>query len=497
MDSAFDVPDSTDWLNTPLAAVADLESALHCQICKEFYDTPMITSCSHTFCSRCIRTSLSADGRCPACRASDQASKLRNNWQLQEVVTTFLVARPQAIKIAREERDKADDTKKSTKRKRAILESDEATAVEKEGRTTRSKSRRTVASQGSQADVIEVEDSDEDASFEPDEPQDDGLVECPLGCGKRMKIESVEPHLDRCEEEKAAEKRAKSRTPVAATTSSRTSSRNTPRIAPRPQDRISELNYSLLKEGAMRKKMDELGLPGFGSKQLMVRRHTEWVNLWNANCDSSNPRSKRELLQDLDTWERTQGGRAPVTNQGYGIMRKDFDGDGWANKNKVDFARLIADAKRKKATAAAAPEGDKKEGGDGSHVPEGGQGGLPPVVVSSSPAPSSPAVHGQAAVTPELPIHPNGLQQHPTETPDSSNSTLQHPIPPLIGPPDAAPSDLVHKESRDYHLSQHDGKEPCELPSHLATSSVRDMPMFQVPEEYARHFDTGDRVRKH
>ena len=503
MDSAFDVPDSTDWLNTPLAAVADLESALHCQICKEFYDTPMITSCSHTFCSRCIRTSLSADGRCPACRASDQASKLRNNWQLQEVVSTFLVARPQAIKIAREERDKADNTKKSTKRKRAILEPDEAAAVEKEGRTTRSKSRRTVASQGSQADVIEVEDSDEDASFEPDEPQDDGLVECPLGCGKRMKIESVEPHLDRCEEEKAAEKRAKSRTPVAATTSSRTSSRNTPRIAPRPQDRISELNYSLLKEGAMRKKMDELGLPGFGSKQLMVRRHTEWVNLWNANCDSSNPRSKRELLQDLDTWERTQGGRAPVTNQGYGIMRKDFDGDGWANKNKVDFARLIADAKRKKATAAAASEGDKKEGDDGPRAPESEQGGLPPVAVSSSQAPSNPADYGQAAVAPELPVHSNGLQSHPSEMPDSkvgtgsSNLIPQQSIPPLVRTQNAAPPDHTHKESHDYHLSQQDVKEHCELPSHLATSSAGKVPMFSVPEEYSRNFDTGDGAGKH
>jgi E3 ubiquitin-protein ligase RAD18 len=497
MDSAFDVPDSTDWLNTPLAAVADLESALHCQICKEFYDTPMITSCSHTFCSRCIRTSLSADGRCPACRASDQASKLRNNWQLQEVVTTFLVARPQAIKIARDERDKADNTKKSTKRKRTILESDEATAVEKEGRTTRSKSRRTVASQGSQADVIEVEDSDEDASFEPDEPQDDGLVDCPLGCGKRMKIESVEPHLDRCEDEKAAEKRAKSRTPVAGLDSSRTSSRNTLRIAPRPQDRISELNYSLLKEGAMRKKMDELGLPGFGSKQLMVRRHTEWVNLWNANCDSSSPRSKRELLQDLDTWERTQGGRAPVMNQGYGIMRKDFDGDGWANKNKVDFARLIADAKRKKATAAAAPEGDKKEGGDDSNVAEGEQGRLPDAVPSSQ-APGNPADHDQATVAPGLPIHSNGLQPHSTETPDSkigldtSNSTPQQPIPHLVGTQYAAPPDHTSNESRDYRLNQQDGKEPCELPPHLATSSVREMPMLQVPEEYLQSFHTGD-----
>ena len=490
MDSAFDVPDSTDWLNTPLAAVADLESALHCQICKEFYDTPMITSCSHTFCSRCIRTSLSADGRCPACRASDQASKLRNNWQLQEVVSTFLVARPQTIKIAREERDKADNTKKSSKRKRAVLEPDEAAAVEKEGRTTRSKSRRTVASQGTQADAIEVDDSDEDANFEPEELQDDGLVECPLGCGKRMKIESVEPHLDRCEDEKAAAKRAKSRTPVAGLSISRTSSRNTQR----PQDRISELNYSLLKEGAMRKKMDELGLPSFGSKQLMVRRHTEWVNLWNANCDSSSPRSKRELLHDLDTWERTQGGRAPATNQGYGIMRKDFDGDGWASKNKVDFARLIADAKRKKATAAADPEADKKEGGD-SHAPTSEQDGLLPHTVSPSQAASNQANDDKTAVTSNSAVHSNGLHQHPAEMPDlnfgpdSTNPISQTSMSPLAGPQDVAPPDHAHKESDDYHLNQQDGKEPCELPSHLATSSVRKVPMFPVPEEHSR--DTG------
>jgi hypothetical protein len=29
-------------------------------------------------------------------------------------------------------------------------------------------------------------------------------------------------------------------------------------------------------------------------------RHTEWVNPWNANCDSRNPRTKRELSSELD-----------------------------------------------------------------------------------------------------------------------------------------------------------------------------------------------------
>lgn len=479
MDSAFEVPDSTDWLNTPLAALADLENALHCQICKEFYDTPMITSCSHTFCSRCIRTSLSADGRCPACRASDQASKLRNNWQLQEVVSTFLAARPQAIKIAKEEQEKTNNTTKAGKRKRAILDSDD---IEKEGRTTRSKTRRTTASQSSQPDTVEIDDSEDDETLEPDQPKDDGLVECPLGCGKRMKIEAVEPHLDRCEDEKEAAKRPKSRTPIGGGFGS---SRASPRQTPRPQDRISELNYSLLKEGAMRKKMDELGLPSFGSKQLMVRRHTEWVNLWNANCDSSRSRTKRELLHDLDTWERTQGGRAPTSNQGTAIMRKDFDGTGWANKNKDDFSRLIADARRKKS--APPPAGDSGKQSDGELTASSATETL------EDPASSVPAQANQATEVQEGPAltasaesdsqdlshteikdhaehmgRPSLSQQQPTELANG----VQH-----VARPDFS------RESHDYHLNQQSGQEPCELPSHLAASSVKKVPMFAVPQE--------------
>lgn len=491
MDSAYDVPDSTDWLNTPLALLSHLESALHCQICKEFYDTPMITSCSHTFCSRCIRTSLSADGRCPACRASDQASKLRNNWQLQEVVSTFLAARPQALKIARAERDEASKDRKPAKRKRAVLDSDDIAEAEGGGRTTRSKSRRTVASQSSQHEPIEVEDSDEDGSFEPEKPKDDGLIECPLGCGKRMKIEAVEPHLDRCEDEKEAEKKAKSQTSTGGLNSSRASQRNTLR----PQDRISELNYSLLKETAMRKKMDELGLPSFGSKQLMVRRHTEWVNLWNANCDSSNSRSKRELLHDLDTWERTQGGRAPTTNQGYGIMRKDFDGNSWANKNKVDFSRLIADARRKKTTAASNPEPDQQ--GEKSAPTSGAEKDEEPdhSKDSSTPAPDQQAAQVQPNVNQEPPPHINGLSPESLETSRHFGNNIepspaqQEWTPPATGheglePP--APISLARKESHDYHVNQHEGTEPCELPSHLATSSVRKVPMFSLPHESSR-----------
>ena len=96
-----ELPDSTDWLATPIPKLSHVDSALRCQVCREFYDTPMITSCSHTFCSLCIRRCLSNDGKCPACKANDQESKLRQNWAIGELVEAFGSARQQVLDFAR------------------------------------------------------------------------------------------------------------------------------------------------------------------------------------------------------------------------------------------------------------------------------------------------------------------------------------------------------------------------------------------------------------
>lgn len=530
-----DIADSTDWLSTPLKDFADLENALHCQICKEFYDTPMITSCSHTFCSKCIRTSLSADGRCPACRAADQASKLRNNWALQEVVATFLAARPAAIAVARKEQEEAaQKTKRPGKRKRTVLDSDDVEQAENEGRTTRSKSRRVATSQTSQLEAIEIEDTEDDDAYEPEPQPDDGLVECPMECGKRMKIEQVDPHLDRCEDEREAERkqksRAKSRTPVNGF-----GARPASRQSTKPQERLAELNYSLLKEQPMRKKLEELGIPGWGSKQLMVKRHTEWVNLWNANCDSDRPRSKRELLQDLDTWERTQGGKAMNAYGGpaNGIMRKDFDGVGWASKNKDEFSRLIADARRKKSNPATATDPEKEE--DASKPALNGDEGSSPhfAAFSSQPAPPpppQPACKDSApyANNPEAiasvrekveaanagehiePMMNEGFQStrtvdsndapmldsHPHES-DSTPGAFQKPSgpAPYSGPENPAllaQSHFGHERapSRDEHTTHEHTGSACDLPAHLQ-STPRKLPMFAMPSEPISDID-GD-----
>lgn len=140
-----------------------------------------------------------------------------------------------------------------------------------------------------------------------------------------------------------------------------TSSRPAVNTSTKPQERLSPLNYSMMKEAALKKRLLEIGISSWGSRQLLEKRHREWVMIWNANCDSARPKTKSELLRDLDTWERTQGGSAPPNshsaNLGAQIKDKEFDGVGWASKHSDSFKDLIANARKSRQKA----EGTSRE----------------------------------------------------------------------------------------------------------------------------------------
>ncbi|KAJ5227379.1 E3 ubiquitin-protein ligase rad18 [Penicillium citrinum] len=355
---SFDVPDSTDWLETPLSLLAPLESSLRCQVCKDFFDNPVITSCSHTFCSLCIRRCLSTEGKCPVCRTSDQELKLRRNWAVQEFVETFQNARQSVLDLARKEaahlkggRENRGREPSPKKRKVDHMDTTEgAPAVQASPRRTRTRSQRLnddapkpTPAFGENIQVIE--DSQDEAEGEEYVPADDGMVACPI-CQRRMKAHAVFSHLDTCQGEKAP-------TPPSRPTAFSSLQPQLPRAQASPgkaPERIPAINYSLLKDNLLRKKLRELGIPEWGPKPLLQRRHTEWMNLWNANCDSRIPKTKRALLQELDVWERTQGGNATGSSQfvtSNTVMRKDFDAAGWSASHDTDFKRLIANARKK------------------------------------------------------------------------------------------------------------------------------------------------------
>ena len=163
-----DVPDSTDWLPTPLSGLASVEASLRCQVCKDFYKTPMITSCCHTFCSLCIRRALSSDGKCPLCRASEQELKLRSNWSMEETVEAFVKARSAVLQVAM-----ASGREASPKRK-AVEGDGEAAPESKRLRTSAriSKSKaeaRPVNDTPVEEDVIEFpDDTKDDGDYDPD-----------------------------------------------------------------------------------------------------------------------------------------------------------------------------------------------------------------------------------------------------------------------------------------------------------------------------------------
>ncbi|KAJ5650247.1 uncharacterized protein N7484_003970 [Penicillium longicatenatum] len=345
MENSLEITDSTDWLGTPLQLLAPLESALRCQVCKDFFDTPMITSCSHSFCSLCIRRCLTADNKCPICREGDQVLKLRRNWAVQELLDTFKTARPAVMEVAQKfkalkEQEENQTLEPQPKKRKAnhTEQSGESSLVEASPPRLRTRSRGAKAVPHEPEVVPEViEDSQGEEEYIPE-----GMAVCPV-CERSMKIEAVSRHIDNClAEQEAAETAARQKHTAFGLLQRQ---QNSPS---KQLDRLPTLNYDLMNPSQLRKKFKELGIPTEGAKDLMKRRHTEWVNLWNANCDSQNPKSRMQLLRELRVWEDTQGGGSVMTvPDRNAVTGKEFDAAGWSANHNDDFRRLIASARRK------------------------------------------------------------------------------------------------------------------------------------------------------
>ncbi|KAF2265797.1 DNA repair protein rad18, partial [Lojkania enalia] len=345
MDPSFDLPDPTDWLPTRLPSFEPLEASLRCEVCKEFYNDPVITSCAHTFCSLCIRRCLTADSKCPTCRAPNSSDKLMVNLVVREIVKKFQEARPKALELARR-KDGDKPRKEAGARKRKLDDTDieEGESV-RQSRARLTRSRKGV--DGWQSTPIEIVDTDDEDSqeFIPEDVPE-GMVKCPI-CQTPMKEEQVFPHLNDCPDAPADQKAGSVRnTRSKSNTATLNPLQRRQRDLSPAQTRLPQLNYHLLKEGGLRKKLQELGIPSGGKKELLAQRHTEWLHLWNSNCDSDAPRSKRELLQDLAVWERTRGAITSAAESKF--MRKDFDVQRHATMHKSQFDDLIANARRKR-----------------------------------------------------------------------------------------------------------------------------------------------------
>lgn len=181
---------------------------------------------------------------------------------------------------------------------------------------------------------------------------------CPI-CSARMEEPLVNGHIDTTcpgpDDHLSSNSKPNNMSSPSVTTNLRL---QRPSFEPKP---LPTLSYSLLNDTNLRKKLKDLGISAAGSRPAVERRHREWLTLWNANCDASKPRSKAELLRDLDTWERSQVGQAASRNitiggGGLPIASKDFDGAAWSSKHNSSYRNLIEEAgrnRRQKSTGGA------------------------------------------------------------------------------------------------------------------------------------------------
>lgn len=187
-------------------------------------------------------------------------------------------------------------------------------------------------------------------------------MECPVCC-KKVQGATINGHLDRgCKDETRTAK------PLAAGSSKKGSAQSPYSISDPPvkrPERLAQINFSMMKEAALRKKLADAGINASGNKSLMERRYTEWISLWNSNCDATRPIGKIALKRELEKWERTQGARAHTSNyaqsSGAQIKDKEFDGKAYSNANNDSFKDLIANARKKAAVKLPTPEESSSE----------------------------------------------------------------------------------------------------------------------------------------
>lgn len=310
--------------------------------------------------------------------------KLRRNWAVEELVAHFTQTRSSVLAFARQPPPQIDSQASERPKKRRKVET---TRSAPERRSTRSQSKKAIndASQASlqesQSTQEEIADSEQEGSVYDPKPREpasvnnyepnDGLVACPC-CHRRLKEASINAHLDRCIQGLPTSPsppilQSITNGHVSATTLPYAQRTKSPLVATK-QERLPTINYSMYTETSLRKKLKELGIPSHGNKELMRRRHTEWMNLWNANCDSLQPKSKLNLLKELDTWERTLGRQLEkgVTSATSGVMVKDFDRDSWVKSQKGEFDDLIRRAREQKKAASGPKDqaDDRKQTGD-------------------------------------------------------------------------------------------------------------------------------------
>ncbi|XP_006237099.1 E3 ubiquitin-protein ligase RAD18 isoform X2 [Rattus norvegicus] len=299
-----------------LAMMKTIDDLLRCGICFEYFNIAVIIpQCSHNYCSLCIRKFLSYKTQCPTCCVAVTEPDLRNNRLLDELVKSMSFARTRLLQFALES---PPISPVSSTSKKVVVKVHNVEATQhpvKQGNRLMDKfliretgdcvsellgkeNERKFSPQkeiSTSADIKEtsllgktalgLSDANGPVTPSTSTLKLDTKVSCPV-CGVSIPENHINKHLDSC--------------------LSREEKKESLRSSAHKRKPLPKTVYNLLSDRDLKKKLKQHGLSIQGNKQQLIKRHQEFVHMYNAQCDALHPKSAAEIVQEIENMEKTR-----------------------------------------------------------------------------------------------------------------------------------------------------------------------------------------------
>uniref|UniRef100_A0A1B6CJM0 RING-type E3 ubiquitin transferase n=1 Tax=Clastoptera arizonana TaxID=38151 RepID=A0A1B6CJM0_9HEMI len=343
-----------------------LDDLLHCGICYGYIKTCMVTSCSHNYCSLCIRKFMQYKTQCPICFEETFECNLRNNRAIDQCVDIFSGIRDKLLRHLRIADVQLgtlpqveDNLPQCIRIEQSSPMPNSSLFKKTKGESSRTKNinpNHTLVSP--KTDVARVNLSrrlDSDPVSPPN--VDNGLplipkmflspkkqtdivkskpaieaptVACPV-CEVNIPERNINIHLDSCLDRpvkaigKSPEKKKK-RSPLA------------------------KMVYSMMSEKELKKKLKEHGLNCLGDKKALISRLQRFIVVYNSECDSENPRPVSDIIRQIEKEESGEKKavvsvhgqtRLPAVNRKTDPQIIEEENKKYISENKDSFNALI------------------------------------------------------------------------------------------------------------------------------------------------------------
>lgn len=377
----------------------DFDSLLHCNICKDILNVPVLTPCNHTYCSRCIREYLRTcnEKNCPLCLNDLNESFLRSELLLNEICKCYKNEIRQIFKSLTEKDFKKDVPKVEVKQTEYVKQTTPFGMFKPSSQKTGLQNKRSKTNGNS---IIDMFPRKKKQKVTADDSQNKST--CPV-CNNEFSVKFLqEEHIDNClvtskpgkpefislldeQPDKSTSKPTTSESEEvyigddssviveeprendymnSYLQSALKTSSSTNAYTPLPKLQLHDIPTSTLKQNLSRYQLNTQG-----QKYNLIQRWKQWDVLYTSNfVDNPNPKDLKDLQRELNQWDilnnkpiivntSTSGNNANDNHKVVDVAEmfdskkiniKDdkFSRHQWSVKNKKEYKKLIIQAKR-------------------------------------------------------------------------------------------------------------------------------------------------------